>query len=151
MMNIPDVPLPPILRRAQQSWLWQVIGLPVSVGFGSAILVQGCLAHGFENLQRACVMAALDGTLVSFLTVVISGHSPGSPSFKSDGTVIEAAPKLKELADNAIILQQKANDPLSSVTRGEARDAAIAVNQIEAVVGAQNAMFKSTLKSEEGK
>jgi hypothetical protein len=81
-----DTPLPPAVRRVQQSWYWQALGLPLSLGFGSAILVQGCLANGIDHISRACVMSALSGALISFLTVLVSGHPPGSSDFHSDGT-----------------------------------------------------------------
>lgn len=85
------VPLPPWLRRIQQSWLWQVIALPLLLGFGGSMLSMGCLANGIQNISHACLMGAINSTLISFATVVISGHSAGSASFNSDGTVNAAA------------------------------------------------------------
>ena len=87
---MPTVPLPPWLRRIQQSFLWQFVGLPIIVGFFGALTVNGCLAHGLFAIDTACLEGATSSTLISFLTVAISGHSPGSDSFKNDGTVNEA-------------------------------------------------------------
>ena|ERR1019366_3858503 len=86
-MNIPDVPLPPWARKIQQMWLAQVFALPLLIGFGGSVLIQGCLAGGVDNIQRACVIGALSNTFVSFLTVILSGHSSGSASFHDDGSV----------------------------------------------------------------
>ena len=118
-MTIPDVPLPPWARQIQQTWTFQVLILPLVVGFGSAMLVSGCLKDGIQNITSVCVWGALNSTLVSFLTVIFSGHSPGSSDFKADGTPT-AAPVLKELDDNVLLVKAKAEDPASSLTTVDA-------------------------------
>ena len=85
-MNIPDAPLPPWLRRIQQTYLAQVVVLPILTGFGSAILIGGCLANGIDHITRTCVMGAINSTMAAFLTAILSGHSPQSASFNPDGT-----------------------------------------------------------------
>lgn len=80
------MPLPPLLRRVQQSYYWQFICLPVLIGFGGALVANGCLAHGLFDIDPVCLKTALSSTILSFLTVLISGHSPNSASFNSDGT-----------------------------------------------------------------
>jgi hypothetical protein len=112
-MTIPDVPLPPWLRKIQQSWLWQFIGLPLSLGFGSAMLLDGCLANGIDHIQRACVMGAISTTVISFLTVVISGHSVNSASFYPNGKPNEmvaqvvAVGKATDAVNEAIATEEK--------------------------------------------
>ena len=96
-MTIPDAPLPPWARRIQQAWFFQVICLPIVIGFSSAILAQGCLANGIEHLQKVCVMAAINSTIVSFVTVIVSGHSVGSPAFHSDGSENKAVAEVVEV------------------------------------------------------
>lgn len=146
-MTIPDVPLPPWARKIQQAWAFQVLFWPILLGFGSAVLIQGCLANGIENISRACLMGALNSTLVSFLTVIFSGHSPGSSDFKADGTPT-AAPVLKELDDNVLLVKAKAADPTSSLTTVDAVHAENAVKQAAQSVIINNAMVKDALASE---
>jgi hypothetical protein len=67
------------------------------VGFGGAILAQGCLANGIEHLQRACVMAAINSTIVSLVTVIVSGHSVASPAFHDDGSPNKAVAEVVEV------------------------------------------------------
>jgi hypothetical protein len=89
-VNIPDAPLPPWLRRVQQTYLAQVVVLPILMGFGSSMLISGCIADGIDHITRACVMGSINSTLAAFLTAVFSGHSPGSASFNKDGTKKDA-------------------------------------------------------------
>lgn len=146
-MVIPDVPLPPLLRKWQQTWLWQVLGLPLVVGFGSAMLVSGCLKDGIQNITTVCVWGALNSTLVSFLTVVFSGHPPGSSDFKSDGTPT-AAPVLKQLDDNVLLVKEKATDPTSSISLADARFAEDSVKRAAAAVLVNAGMVKTALDGE---
>jgi hypothetical protein len=95
-MTIPDAPLPPWARRIQQTWLFQVVALPIFLGFGSAIMVQGCLANGIEHIQRACLMGAINSTIISFVTVIVSGHSVASPAFHDDGSSNKAVAEVVE-------------------------------------------------------
>ena len=97
-------------KKVQQTWTFQVLILPLVVGFGSAMLVSGCLKDGIQNITSVCVWGALNSTLVSFLTVIFSGHAPGSSDFKADGTPT-AAPVLKELDDNVLLVKAKAAGP----------------------------------------
>jgi hypothetical protein len=136
------VPLPPWLRRCQQSWYWQNFALPIVVGFLGSITLQGCMADVF-SISMVCVKGAANATMLTLLTSWVKGHSTGSSDFRSDGTVLEAAPKLKQLADTAITLQAKASDPTSPVTQAEATDAAATVTRVDAVV---SNVLESTIK-----
>jgi hypothetical protein len=127
------VPLPPWLRRCQQSWYWQNAALPVFVGFLGSLTLQGCMSDVFA-ISLVCVKGAANATILTLLTSWVKGHSVGSSDFKSDGTELPAAPKLKELADTAITLQAKASDPASPVTQADATQAAQTVTRVDAVV-----------------
>jgi hypothetical protein len=130
---MPTVPLPPWMRRIQQSFWWQIAMLPMLVGFLGSLILQGCLADVFA-ISLGCVKGAVNATVLTLLTSWVKGHSSGSSDFKSDGTPLDAAPKLKQLADTAIALQAKATDPSSPVTQAEATDAAQTVTRVDAVV-----------------
>ncbi len=78
------------MRRWQQSYLWQIILLPILTGFGGSLLAAGCLKDGIDHISRACVMGAVNTTIIAGVTVFLSGHSPGSASFNPDGTKNEA-------------------------------------------------------------
>lgn len=106
-MTIPDMPLPPLLRRWQQTWMWQVIGLPISVGFLTSTVTNGCLSHGIFAMDMECLKNSISATIVAFIAVLISGHSPNSPSFHDDGTPNKAVEQVAEItkpmaADTAI-------------------------------------------------
>jgi hypothetical protein len=137
------VPLPPYLRRLQQSWWWQAFLLPVTVGFLGSITLQGCLSDIF-SISMICVKGAVNATILTLLTSWVKGHSAGSSDFKSDGTTLDAAPKLKQLADAAIVMQAKATDPTSPVTQAEATQAAQTVTRVDAVVS--NVLASATTK-----
>ena len=145
---MPDVPMPAWLRSWQQSWTYQAVVLPTVIGFGGSLMLQGCLANGLENLQRACVVAAVDGFVISLITSFLKGHSPGSAQFASNGTTIEAVPQLKELVDNTIAIHAQAKDPTSPVQPVDANKASAAVDQAVAAVSANNAIVKSALANE---
>jgi hypothetical protein len=92
-----DIPMPPWMRVIQQSYIWQFVCLPILLGFGSAILVGGCLSHGIDNIERECIMGAVSTTIVSLLTVIISGHSTNSASFHTDGTPNKLVEQVAEM------------------------------------------------------
>ena len=143
------VPMPAWMRRSQQSWWWQVVGLPALLGFGGSLLLKGCLTGGLENIQSACLWSALDATLISFLTVLISGHSPGSVNFAVDGTSIPAAIKLKELADNVIEVKARAVDPaFPNVGKTAANNAEAAADSATRAVVINNQIVKTALANE---
>ena len=127
------VPLPPWLRRIQQSWYWGRFALPVLVGFIGSLTLQGCMADIFA-ISVVCVKGAVNATVLTLLTSWVKGHSEGSSDFKSDGTPLEAAPKLKQLADTAITLQAKVTDPQSPVTQADATQVAQTVARVDDVV-----------------
>ena len=143
------VPMPAWLRAWQQSWVYQAVVLPTVIGFGGSLMLQGCLANGLENLQRACVVAALDGFFISLITSFLKGHSPGSPQFASNGTTIDAVPQLKELVDNTITVHAQAKDPnFPAVTPANAANATAAVDTAVQAVNEQNAIVKDALANE---
>ena len=127
------VPLPPWLRRWQQTWYWQNAALPITVGFLGSLYQQGCMSDIFA-ISMVCVKGAVNATVLTLLTSWVKGHSAGSSDFRSDGTPIPAAPKLKESADAAVALQQQASDTTSSVTQATATNAARTVRATEATV-----------------
>jgi hypothetical protein len=127
------VPLPPWLRRCQQSWYWQNAALPITVGFVGSLYQQGCMSDIFA-ISMVCVKGAVNSIVLTLITSWVKGHSIGSSDFKSDGTVIDAAPKLKQLADAAIVMQTKASDPTSPVTQAAATQAAETVARVDTVV-----------------
>jgi hypothetical protein len=137
------VPLPPWLRRIQQSWYWQNLIMPIGVGFLGTLTLQGCLTDVF-NVSMVCVKGAVNGVILTLITSFVKGHSAGSSDFKSDGTTLDAAPKLKQLADAAIVMQAKATDPTSPVTQAEATQAAQTVTRVDAVVS--NVLASATTK-----
>lgn len=137
------VPLPPWLRNLQQSALWQDICLPILTGFGGALVLHGCFGKGIENIDRACVMLALNTLLLTWLTSIVKGHSVGSASFDAAGNPIAAAPVLKQLADTAVELQKRADDPKDTTVTPELGQAAahvvdqVATNVARAAVRVQ--------------
>lgn len=96
-MTIPDVPMPPWMRQIQQTWAWQVLGLPIIVGFLTAAITNGCLAHGIFDMDMVCLKSSVSGTIISFITVLMSGHSPNSPSFHDDGSPNKAVEQVAEI------------------------------------------------------
>ena len=80
------VPLPPWLRKWQQTWYFQALLVPFVVGFGGFLIADGCLSDGIFSLHKACLESALNGWIISVITVFISGKSVGSPDFHPDGT-----------------------------------------------------------------
>ena len=80
------VPLPAWMRRIQQTYAYQALLVPFVVGFGGFLIADGCLTGGIFNMQRACLESALNGWIISVITVFISGKSVGSPDFHPDGT-----------------------------------------------------------------
>jgi hypothetical protein len=78
-----DVPLPPWMRRIQQSFYWQFIVLPVLVGFGVALTP--CIGKGIQNIEAVCAWGAVNTCITSLITQFVSGHSIGSASFKPTG------------------------------------------------------------------
>src|SRR5262245_5405226 len=134
---MPEVPLPPLLRRFQQSWYWQSLLLPFLVGFGGSLLLQGCLGD-LGNLQQKCIWAAFNGYLISLITSWIKGHSLGSASFAADGTKIAAVGQLKQLVDTAHSVQAKAADPSApEVTDEDAATARTALGNAARSIAAQ--------------
>lgn len=81
---MPDAPLPPWMRKIQQSYYWQYILLPVLVGFGVAIAP--CITKGIQNIEAVCLWGAVNTCVSSFIVQLVSGHSAGSASFNPDGT-----------------------------------------------------------------
>lgn len=142
------VPMPAWLRKIQQSWMYQVVILPTVIGFGGALLLQGCLAD-LANIQRACVMTALNGFIIAVLTSFLKGHAPGSTNFASDGSTIPAAEKLKELTDNVITIQAKAADlAIPTVTPAMGANAAAAAESATRAVAINNQIVKTALANE---
>ena len=89
-----DMPLPPWLRKIQQSYYWQVLCLPLLVGFGGALLTNGCLARGIFDIDVACLKGAVSSYILMTIGIYISGHSPGSASFNADGTPNQTVAKV---------------------------------------------------------
>ncbi len=146
---MPDVPMPAWARKIQQGYVWQKIALPTMIGFGGALVLQGCLTHGLENIERACVMTAANAWILSLITSWLQGHSPGSAAFASNGTTIDAVPQLKELVDNTITVHAQAKDPnFPLVTPMAAAKATAAVDQAVEAVNVQNAIVKTALANE---
>ena len=142
------VPMPPWMRRVQQSFYWQNIFLPTAVGFGGSLIIQGCLGQ-LDNIQKSCVVAAFHSTVLTWITAWVKGHSTGSTSFAADGTDIAAAPKLKELADNVIAIKAQAADPtIPQVTQADANAAAVKLNDATTNVAMANSMVKDALANE---
>lgn len=138
------VPLPPWLRRIQQTWYWQNFALPIGVGFLGSFALQGCLSDIF-NIQANCIHIAINSTVTSLLTAWVKGHSVGSSDFKSNGTPLAAAPKLKEMVDVAAMLELKAADPTSNITPDIAKQVAASVTQTEQIItGTADAITKAT-------
>ncbi len=131
-MPIPDAPLPPWLRRFQLTYWYQAVLLPVVMGFGSALVLNGCLANGVQNITTVCVWTAVNATIAAMLTAIFSGHSPGSASFKPDGE------PNKVVADVVKVQQAAASIPTP--------DMKMAVRSVE-VVAAQQASIVMALVS----
>ena len=80
-----DIALPPAIRRIQQSWYWQYAGLPIIIALSVAALP--CMIKGIQYIEWSCLIGAINYLIVSSLTTIISGHSIGSSSFISDGSI----------------------------------------------------------------
>ena len=81
-----NIPLPPWLRRWQQTWYYQALLVPFIVGYGGFLIAGGCLSNGLFAMHKECLESAFSGFAVSLVTVFITGKSVGSPSFNTDGT-----------------------------------------------------------------
>lgn len=137
------IPMPAWLRAWQQTWYWQMLLLPALTGFGGSLLLQGCLSKGVENIDHACLMAAMNATLLTFFTAWVKGHSVGSTSFAIDGTTIAAAAPMKELADNAVELKARADDMKDkAVMPADAIKAEQALDSATRAVGIQNTVVQ---------
>ena len=94
------IPLPPYLRRIQQSWLWQMVALPFLVVFVGFLVAQGCLSNGVFHIGEHCFETALTATLLSIAANFISGHSVGSKEFNPDGTSNKAVAKVATMPES---------------------------------------------------
>ena len=64
------------------------------VGFGGALLTNGCLARGIFDIDVACLKGAVSSYILMTIGIYISGHSPGSASFNADGTPNQTVAKV---------------------------------------------------------
>lgn len=87
------MPLPPWMRRYQQTWYWQNFVMPLLVGFLGSLILQGCLKDVF-HISMSCVQAATNGCILSLVTAWVKGHSTGSVSFNPDGTPNDTVQKV---------------------------------------------------------
>jgi len=125
---MPTVPLPPWLRKIQQSWYWQFLGLPLLVGFGGSMVTMGCLKDGIQNVAPACFWGAVNTTIISFFTVLISGHSPGSASFEPNGTTNTPVENLVTIQKAADTTRPEMKDVVTHVEQQVAMAANVAKN-----------------------
>lgn len=118
------VPLPPVLRRIQQSWLYQALLVPFVVGFGGFLLADGCLSGGVFSVSPACLKTAFSAWVVSAITVFVSGKSVGTPEFKADGTPNKTVENIVTVQQAAIAGRPEMNQLWTRVAdqAGEAAD-----------------------------
>ncbi len=129
---IPDAPLPPWLRRFQQGWTYQAVLLPLFMGFGSSLVLNGCLGRGVQNIDVVCLWGAINASIAAFLTAIFSGHSPGSASFTPAGE------PNKVVADVVKVQQAVAATPTPEIK--------MAAQSVETVTAQQASVVKEAVK-----
>ena len=74
------------LRVIQQSWWFHLLAVPVLITAGTALY--NCAGSDFSNFGVGCLKMAAGAGASGFLfyAIGIIQHSPGSASFKADGT-----------------------------------------------------------------
>jgi hypothetical protein len=112
-----DIALPPAIRRIQQSWYWQYAGLPIIIALSVAALP--CMIKGIQYVEWSCLIGAINYLIVSSLTTIISGHSVGSSSFTSSGSVnkpVENIIEIQKIAETSPVVADPIVNALNSRT-----------------------------------
>jgi hypothetical protein len=78
--------LPPVLRQVQQSAFVQAAVIPAAAVFIAT--VYDCFGHDLSHVGMACLKTGASTALPVVVAYVVGAfqHSPGSASFKPDGT-----------------------------------------------------------------
>lgn len=84
--------LPPAIRYVQQQWWFSILVVPALIAAGPAFFE--CAGNDFAKLSLNCFKVG--GMAAIAYIIAALQHSPGSASFKPDGTPNEAVNKVVE-------------------------------------------------------